>query len=259
MLALARAKIPFVSISQLNTPYSWPGESTFESVGEAFARAKACVFVSQGNLELFQNQIARQLDNAIVIYNPPSFDVTTPCSIPDSEGFRLLNVARISPGHKGQDLLIDVLSMTKWKSRKITLEIAGKGDTRWIEALLRSKRVDSVRLLGHVTDLRRVWELATFGIFPSRQEGMPLALVEGMALGRPVIATDVAGHREWIEHGVNGFLASGTTSTSLDQAMENAWEKRHLVADMGRNARRTFESRLAVDPVQRLAEAIALQ
>jgi glycosyltransferase involved in cell wall biosynthesis len=256
MLALAEAGIPYVSISQLNTPFSWPGDKLYEAVGESFARAKAAVFVSRGNLDLFQNQVARQLGNAHVIYNPPSFDVSVPCGPPPEGVFRLLNVARIDPGHKGQDLLLDVLAMPKWRERQVELEIAGGGNRRWIERLIQSKELENVRLLGHVSDLQEAWERATFGVFPSRYEGMPLAMIEGMALGRAVIATDVAAHAEWIEKGRNGFLAVGTTASLLDAAMEEAWLIRGQAATLGCEASESYRRLMPRKPHMELASLI---
>lgn len=256
MLALADIGIPYVSISQLNTPFSWPGDGLFEAVGEAFARAKAAVFVSQGNLDLFQNQVARKLDNAHVIYNPPSFDVSEPCGPSPKDVFRLLNVARIDPGHKGQDVLLNVLAMPKWRERRIEVEIAGGGAQRWMKQLIEAKGLKDVTLLGHVDDLRAVWERATFGIFPSRYEGMPLALIEGMALGRAVIATDVAGHAEWIDHAKSGYLATGATNDSLDHAMEDAWQRRAEAVTLGSTALTRFRTLMSTSPAADLAELI---
>jgi glycosyltransferase involved in cell wall biosynthesis len=256
MLGLAKAGIPYVCISQLNTPFNWPGDLVFEAVGEAFAKAKAAVFVSRGNLDLFQNQVSRKLDNAHVIYNPPSFDVSQPCGPPPDDVFRLLNVARIDPGHKGQDLLLGVLALPKWRERDVKVAIAGGGNRRWIEQLIASKGLSRIELLGHVSDLRHEWERASFGIFPSRYEGMPLAMIEGMALGRAVIATDVAGHAEWIEDGTNGFLAAGTSVSCLDSAMERAWVERSATMGFGVAARMTYNRMMPREPSEELADMI---
>ena len=256
MLALAEAGIPYVCISQLNTPFSWPGDGLFGAVGAAFSKARAAVFVSQGNLDLFQSQAAVKLENAHVIYNPPSFDVSEPCGPPPVGPFRLLNVARIDPGHKGQDLLIDVLNLPKWREREVQLSVAGGGNRKWLEQLVKSKGLGNVTLLGHVGDLRSVWQEATFGVFPSRYEGMPLAMIEGMALGRAIVATDVAGHGEWIEHGRNGFLAAGCTSSSLDAALELAWRRKVDAARLGASARQTFERIMHQDPAAELARLV---
>lgn len=260
MLALAEAGIPYGCISQLNTPFSWPGDRLFEAVGDAFAKARFCVFVSEGNRKLFENQVARELSNACVIYNPPSFPVDEPClAPPPQKPFTLLNVARIDPAQKGQDLLLDVLSMPKWRQRDVRLEIAGGGNRRWLERLIAVKGLKNILLLGQVGDLRAAWERATFGIFPSRFEGMPLAMVEGMALGRPVIATDVGGHAEWIEDGRNGFLAEAASAPSLDAAMEKAWLEKERSFEMGENARAKYKLMTRTSPAVALAAIIEAQ
>lgn len=257
LLGLGRAGIPYVSISQLNTPFVWPGDRLFECVGEAFATANATVFVSQGNLALFQNQVARALSNATVIYNPISFPIHGPCAPPlASDGMVLLNVARIDPNQKGQDLIVDVLSMPKWRERDVHVRVAGGGNMAWLKQLLASRNVTSMSLLGHVTDLRSEWEKCTFGLFPSRFEGMPLAMVEGMALGRAVIATDVGGHREWIDEGRSGFLAMGAEPAALDWALEQAWNARAGAGEMGATARGIYESRTVIPPAEQLAQLI---
>ena len=199
---------------------------------------------------------ATKLDNAHVIYNPPSFDVSDPCGPPPNDVFRLLNVARIDPGHKGQDLLLDVLALPKWRQRDVQLQIAGGGNRKWLELLIACKGLTNVTLLGHVNDLKAVWEKTTFGIFPSRYEGIPLALVEGMALGRAVIATDVAGHREWIDHGMNGFLAAGASISCIDDALEQAWIRRDDACAFGMNALQFATELLIPPPSHIIAEVI---
>jgi glycosyltransferase involved in cell wall biosynthesis len=78
-------------------------------------------------------------------------------------------------------------------------------------------------------------------------------MIEGMALGRAIVATDVAGHGEWIEHGINGFLAAGCTASCLDAALELAWQQRGDAAKLGEAARQTFERIMHRDPGAELA------
>jgi glycosyltransferase involved in cell wall biosynthesis len=259
LLALRNARIPYVTISQLNTPFVWPGKQLFECVGESFAGAKAAVFVSRGNLALFENQVARRLNNARVIYNPVSFPVDEPCGRPANDGpMVFLNVARIDPAQKGQDIIVDVMAMPKWRERDVRVRVAGGGDRAWLERLLAARAIKSVDLLGHVTDLRSEWQRSTFGLFSSRYEGMPLAMIEGMALARAVVATDVAGHREWIEDGASGFIAAGAEAAALDAAMERAWMARSSAATLGQRARAIYENKTRLPPAVDLAQLLAV-
>jgi L-malate glycosyltransferase len=62
-------------------------------------------------------------------------------------------------------------------------------------------------------------------LLPSLNEGMPLAIVEAMICGRPVITTDVGGNTEWIMDGVEGFIAGGANIAAIEDAMERAWQR----------------------------------
>jgi glycosyltransferase involved in cell wall biosynthesis len=257
LLGLKKIGNKYVTLSQLNTPFVWPGDKLFECVGQAFAGAEAAVFVSRGNLTLFENQTARTFPNAKVLYNPVSFSIDVPCPPPPSTGSMvLLNVARLDPAQKGQDLIVDVMALPKWRARDVRVRIAGGGNLDWMRCLLADRNVTSVDLLGHVSTLRDEWQRSTFGLFPSRYEGMPLAMVEGMALGRGMIATDVAGHGEWINHEKNGFLAAGAESAAVDAAMELAWASRSSADVFGRAARATYEEKTRLSPAVELADLV---
>jgi glycosyltransferase involved in cell wall biosynthesis len=79
---------------------------------------------------------------------------------------------------------------------------------------------------------------------------MPLVLVEAMLCGRPAIVTDVAGARELVRDGVNGFLAKAPTVELLDEAMNRAWENRHRLKEMGEQAAIDVRKFVSPDPVE---------
>jgi glycosyltransferase involved in cell wall biosynthesis len=93
-------------------------------------------------------------------------------------------------------------------------------------------------------------------ITPSRFEGLPLAMIEAMLCGRPVIATDVAGHSEVIEDGVTGFLADAPTVGSMVNALERFWARRDDVRSIGAAAARKIRQLVPPDPVRIFAEKI---
>jgi len=79
---------------------------------------------------------------------------------------------------------------------------------------------------------------------------MPLVLVEAMLCGRPCIVTDVAGHRELVRDGINGFLARAPTVELLDEAMNRAWENRHRLKEMGEQAAIDVRKFVPPDPTE---------
>jgi glycosyltransferase involved in cell wall biosynthesis len=76
-----------------------------------------------------------------------------------------------------------------------------------------------VDYLGPVDDVRPAIAAADCVVLPSYREGLPRTLLEGAALGRPLIATDVPGCRQVVDDGVNGFLCEARSARSLADAM----------------------------------------
>jgi glycosyltransferase involved in cell wall biosynthesis len=116
-----------------------------------------------------------------------------------------------------------------------------------------------VEYLGATQDVRPFIAAADCVVLPSYREGTPRSLLEGAAMGRPLIATDVAGCREVVEHGRNGLLCRVRDAADLADKMlafvDLPPEQR---ARMGREGRakveRQFDEHLVID---RYLEVIA--
>ena len=65
-----------------------------------------------------------------------------------------------------------------------------------------------------------IWAKEQILVLPSRQEGLPIALVEAMMAGRPAVVTDVGGNREVIDEGITGFIAEAPTVCAVSAALE---------------------------------------
>jgi glycosyltransferase involved in cell wall biosynthesis len=91
---------------------------------------------------------------------------------------------------------------------------------------------------------------------PSRYEGLPLAIVEAMLCGRPVVATDVAGHSEIVEDGVTGFLADAPTVDSVAKALERLWARRSDAEQIGAAAAQRIRQLVPPDPARIFANKI---
>jgi glycosyltransferase involved in cell wall biosynthesis len=77
-----------------------------------------------------------------------------------------------------------------------------------------------------------------------------------MLCGRPVVATDVAGHSEIIEDGVSGFLAEAPTVMSFTRALERLWQRRNDLSMMGEAAAKSIRALMPVDPARVFSQAI---
>lgn len=98
---------------------------------------------------------------------------------------------------------------------------------------------------GWQDDMRAVYENCHIVVLPSLGEGLPTALLEGAACGRPLVATDVPGCRDVVQDGVNGFLVPPGDAPALAKAFERLIQDRELRARMGAAARTRVEARFA--------------
>lgn len=124
--------------------------------------------------------------------------------------FVILFVGRVIP-RKGVPVLIKAAGMVKRQIPHVKLLIAGGGRAAYLRKLKRLARQwkAPVRLIGRVphTHIHRLYQAADCFVCPSQKhEAFGLVNVEAMSSGVPVIASNIGGIREIVEHGRNGYL-----------------------------------------------------
>jgi glycosyltransferase involved in cell wall biosynthesis len=253
---------PFVTISHNNYEEWWPVDEQAARYRLALAKARRCYFVSDGNRRLAERQLGCSLDNASIVRNPfnVDYDTVLPWPAPGNDGeIRFAAVGRLETRSKGQDLLIQALALPAWRDRNWRLTFYGEGPMR--ETLTRLSSAlglsDRITFAGHVEGVHTIWRRNHVLVQPSRHEGLPITIVEAMLCGRPVVATDVAGHAEVISPGVTGFLAQAPAVAPLAQALEQAWSRRADLADMGLAAARAIRQIAPRDPAAVFANELA--
>ncbi len=241
--------IPYISVTQLNSEYSWPTDENFSNIRSANANSEMNYFVSHGNMELFKRQIALDLPNLKVISNPYNFDNIQKLAWPGESTYNLAYVGRLDFTHKGIDILLSSFSDEKWKNRNFTLNIYGKGNTELAKELAKKQNLSQIKFHGHVSGIQEIWRQNHMLVMASRYEGMPLSIIEAMFCQRPVLTTDVAGHAEYITEGVNGYLAAAPKISMFKETLERAWNTRENWKQMGEAAFKSVEALSTADPV----------
>ena len=121
-------------------------------------------------------------------------------------------------------------------------EIGEPGEVRHILHTIEDLGLsDHVRLLGTLSTPQVIDELRTSDVLlhPSVSEGLPTVLVEAMACGIPVVATDVGGVTELVTDGVNGLVIPPRDPAAIAAALEALWHDPTLRARMGATGRET--------------------
>lgn len=241
----------YAVIAEGAAEFSWPDDETAGRLAESYEGASGAYFVSQSNLDLSRRQFATPLCRARVIRNPFNVRYDAAPAWPDEcpEGLFLACLGRLDVATKGQDLLLEVLALPLWRERKVRVSLIGKGvNERLLRRRAEQLNLASVVFMGFQNDIEAVWSRHHALVLPSRQEGMPLTLVEAMLCGRAGIVTDVGGNRELVQDSVNGFLAKAPTVELLDEAMNRAWESRARLREMGRRAAEDIRRWVSADP-----------
>ena len=116
-----------------------------------------------------------------------------------------------------------------------------------------------VEIYGETDDVRPYIAAASVYVLPSYREGTPRTVLEAMAMGRPIITTDVPGCRETVVDGLNGFLVPVRDSEALVKAMERFIKEPELITQMGAESHRIAEEKYDVHKVNNVInEAMVL-
>lgn len=114
----------------------------------------------------------------------------------------------------------------------------------------------AVTFLGWRADVPDVLRVADVVALPSLSEGLPLAAIEAMASGRPVVATPVGGVPEAVEHGQTGLLVPPGDHLALGAALDELLRDEPRRLQLGRQARRAAEERFDLDRVVKRVQAL---
>jgi glycosyltransferase involved in cell wall biosynthesis len=179
----------------------------------------------------------------------PLFLGGDPPPAPDNR--RLVCVGRLSR-QKSQHLLVDAVARLRDLGIDLELVLAGDGELRAeLEQRIRDLGLqDRARITGWVS-AEQVRELLLGSralVLASAMEGLPVVIMEAMALRRPVIVTSVAGIPELVRHGQDGWVVPAGSVQALAQAMREALEAPiDELRRMGEAARVQVGSRHDVD------------
>jgi colanic acid/amylovoran biosynthesis glycosyltransferase len=214
-------------------PYSFTvhGPEEFDqpeelSLAEKVDRASAVIAVSSfGRSQLYRWVAPAQWSKVHVIRCgvDQGFLAQGPQPVPDNR--RLVCVGRLAP-QKGQLLILEALAALRSEGVDVELVLAGDGPLRGpLEARIHELGLASVvRITGWISNevVRRELLEARLLLLPSFAEGLPVVLMESLALGRPAIATFVAGIPELLEQGVSGWLIPAGSAPAMAEAVRAA-------------------------------------
>lgn len=154
--------------------------------------------------------------------------------------FRVLSVGRLSPG-KGHHVLIDAVALLIGEGRQVDLWLAGGGPER--DSLERHTEACGLRQAVHFTgplaqpEIRALYRETDCFAMASFAEGIPVVLMEAMAMEIPCVATWVMGIPELIRHEIDGLLVAPADAAALAAQIARLMDDPALSERLGKAGR----------------------
>jgi len=200
--------------------------------------------------------------NITTLYNP----IAKKHSVNRRDGnLKVLFMGRLGT-RKGIYDLLEMISQNKdyFIEHKIEFILAGDGEVDKVIKIVQKNALEKIiEVPGWVSGNQKEAYLESSHIFilPSYNEQMPMSILEAMSYGYPVLATNVAGIPEMVEHGVNGFLFTPGDIDALVQNLKTLCEETSIRNLMGIKSRQLvnekFESHLIINKLVDLYQDIA--
>jgi glycosyltransferase involved in cell wall biosynthesis len=169
----------------------------------------------------------------------------------------IAGVGRLN-SQKNFSLFLDVAAALTPRFPNLRFLLAGEGPE---EAMLREKAhhlglTDRIVFAGYIADTRQVYAAADILLMPSRFEGLPMTLLEAMAMNLPVVASKLDGIAEVIEEGREGYLVDSADVSGFVERCAVLLENPAKSSELAANARTKIEAHFSVERMTSAVEAI---
>lgn len=219
---------------------------------ERYEKFDKIVAVSAFVAKSFSDLFPSLSDSVEVAYNPIDVDGIrrkASVSVPFRRGQEplLVSVGRMAEA-KAYDRYLRVVKNLKDRGLVFNVWIAGGGDCSGLESFCRENGLDNVSFLGHQDNPYPLMGLADWVVVPSRVEGLPTVVLESLALGKAVLATDCGGTREILGDSAYGLLVGNdeqSLAEGLSRVLSGQVDKRQYeAAALHRCSDFTLEARM---------------
>lgn len=162
---------------------------------------------------------------------------------------------------KGTDIFIEAAKKVLDRFPQVRFQLAGKGETAEYERRIEELGIaGQFEFLGSQKDIPAFLATLDIAVLPSRAEGLSNGLLEYMASGRPIVATQVGGNPELIQQERNGLLVPSEDAQALASAMERLIERPDFAEQLARQAREDvgtqYDARIIANQFSQLCEDI---
>lgn len=246
LLAIVLLKIPHINSQITDAPINIKKLSVQSIINKINFKLSTIILAnSYAGLKAYKTENRKSK----VIYNGISLDRFT--DLPNKKlictqyglftSFIVVMVASFSY-RKDYDLFIEIAEIINRKRKDVTFLAIGSGiNLERIKKRVLDDQIQNVLFTGRIDDVESIVNIVDIGLLFSNKlgsgEGISNAIMEYMALGKPVIANNTGGTKEIVKHGVNGYLITNETTEEIAGLINNLLndkEKRIRLGEAGR-------------------------
>jgi N,N'-diacetylbacillosaminyl-diphospho-undecaprenol alpha-1,3-N-acetylgalactosaminyltransferase len=249
----------------------WPSvavrESALVAYRAAFASNYRVWFQNPDDMDLFVRRRVLTREKAVLIRGS-GIDLSEYSPDAVSTG-QILELRRALGLEEGRPVVLLASRMNRSKGVVEFIEAAKRvevdahfllaGDAAWGRDAIPVREIEAMQpanlqWLGFRNDVRELLALADTVVLPSYyREGVPRVLLEALAMGKPLVTTDMPGCRETVEEGRNGYLVPARDvaelTASIDRLLRDPVRREAFGSYSRRKAQREFDERMVVDRV----------
>jgi glycosyltransferase involved in cell wall biosynthesis len=256
---LGRIAARIAGVPALFTPHGWaiadrisPASGRVFRVAERLAApfAQTIVNVCEAEKRLAERHRIAPASKLAVVHNGVRDIPRALRADPSTQPPRLAMTARFE---RPKDHAVLLAALAKLRDLDWETELIGDGPLQAAtEARAREIGLDGrIRFTGSSSNVAARLRDAQIFVLTSTSEGFPRSILEAMRAGLPVVATDVGGISEAVEHGRCGYLVSRNNERALAEALANLIANPDLRVELGRAARRRYEERFTFEEMAR--------
>ena len=135
---------------------------------------------------------------------------------------------------KNQKMLIETVNILKSNIPEIKLLLPGQPilKNEYEKLVTELDIIDNVEFLGYRRDIPSLLAISDLAVSSSRQEGLPINIVEAMALGKPIVATNVRGNADLVENEKGGYLVNLNDSKAMADKILFLYNSKKTIENM---------------------------
>ena len=217
------------------------------------AKTDAYIAVSDFDRQLGIRQLGLAEDRIQTIHNGVSFEISNSTHRPEEA--HVVMIAR-NAYQKGYSTLANALAKSEFSSARFVG--AGTDEPNFVAEMSRlvGPQADKIEFLGQREDVSALLEASSIFVLSSRFEGLPLSIIEAMSKGLPIVASNVGGIPELVEHGVNGFLVPPGDASEMALCMNQLSADRALRLRMGAESLRRYQAQFRAEKMAQATLAV---